>query len=143
MLGFRAPPQKLPDLPPLVVCESFLIAQNSGKLYLEQKFDAESDFEVRSILPPPKSIKNDKKLIPKTETISDFFSFFYLLRIKTHKIMERNVTIAKKSFVPLAVCIWYPILIFKVGLGPYFFLEMGKNFEPTRLYMVSIKETDF
>ena len=32
------------------------------------KFDAESDFEVRLAVVPPKSIKNDEKLISKTET---------------------------------------------------------------------------
>ncbi len=48
--------------------------------------------------------------------------------------MERIVTIAKKSFVPLAVCIWSPILIVKVGLGPYFFREMDKNLTKTTYF---------
>ena len=71
--------------------------------------------------------------VPKSGKKCYFFSFLYLLRIKTHEIMERNVTIAKKSFVPLAVCIWYAILIFKVGLGSYFFPEMGKNIDFCRI----------
>ena len=70
-----------------------------------------------------------RQKVPKSVKKCYFFSFLYLLRIKTHQIMERNDTIAKKSFVLLAVCIWYPILIFKVGVGPYFFLEMSKNFD--------------
>ena len=33
------------------------------------KFDAESDFEVRLAIAPPKSIKNDEKLISQTGKI--------------------------------------------------------------------------
>ena len=40
------------------------------------KFDAESDYEVRLAVDPPKSISNDKKLISKTENNSDFFVSF-------------------------------------------------------------------
>ena len=43
------------------------------------KFDAESDFEVRLAVVPPKSIKNDEKLISDRETISVFFFFFVFL----------------------------------------------------------------
>ena len=41
------------------------------------KFDAESDFEVRLAVAPPKSIKNDEKMISETEKISILlFRFF-------------------------------------------------------------------
>ena len=37
------------------------------------KFDAESDFEVRLAVAPPKSAENDEKLISETKFFSDFF----------------------------------------------------------------------
>ena len=37
------------------------------------KFDAESDFEVRLAVDPPRSIKNDEELIPNTEKFPIFF----------------------------------------------------------------------
>ena len=40
------------------------------------KFDAESDFEVRLGVAPPKSIKNDEKLIFNAKTF-DFFNRFF------------------------------------------------------------------
>ena len=74
-----------------------------------------------------------RQKVPKSGKKCYFFLFLYLLRIKTHEILERNVTIANKFFVPLALCIWYLILIIKVGLGPYFFLEIGKNIDFCRI----------
>ena len=45
------------------------------------QFDAESDFEVRLAVAPPKSIEHDEKLSSKTESKSDFcflsFAVFY------------------------------------------------------------------
>ena len=41
------------------------------------KFDAESDFEVRLAVAPPKSIKNNEKLNSDTERFPNFiFRFF-------------------------------------------------------------------
>ena len=42
------------------------------------KFDAKSDFEVRLAVVPPKSIRNDEKLISDTQKMSSFFVFVFL-----------------------------------------------------------------
>ena len=40
------------------------------------KLDAESDFEVRLAVAPPKSIKNSKTMMPETEKIPNLFFRF-------------------------------------------------------------------
>ena len=41
-----------------------------------------------------------RQKVPKSGKKCYFFLFLYLLRIKTYEILERNVTIANKFFVP-------------------------------------------
>ena len=43
------------------------------------KFDAESDFEVRLAVVPPKSMKNYEKPIPDTEKLFDFVFFVFFV----------------------------------------------------------------
>ena len=55
----------------MIFCRTDLRKAVSGA-----KFDAESDFEVRLAVAPPKSIKNNEKLNSDTEKVPFFFCFF-------------------------------------------------------------------
>ena len=55
----------------------FLNRTDLRKAVSGAKFDAESDFEVRLAVAPPKSIENYEKLNSQTEKNSDFFLFLF------------------------------------------------------------------
>ena len=57
----------------------------------EAKFDAESDFEVRLAIAPPKSIKNDEKLISDTEKITILFFVFLMFLVPPSVVQGSNL----------------------------------------------------
>ena len=52
------------------------------------KFDAESDFEVHLAVVPPKSIKNDEKLVSDTKKHSDFLFFVFLMVLVPPRVLQ-------------------------------------------------------
>ena len=56
------------------------------------KFDAESDFEVHLAVAPPKSIKNDEKLILGTQKFRCFyvFSVFFMFLVPPSVVQGSN-----------------------------------------------------
>ena len=67
------------------------------------KFDAESDFEVRLAVAPPKSINNDEKLISDTEKFLIFFSFLLCFWYRQASFKAQILTI-HNSRRPQASC---------------------------------------
>ena len=70
------------------------------KAVSKAKFDAESDFEVRLAVAPPKSIQNDQKLISEPEKKSK--QFFFRQKIESCKCSETRVAeVSRRSDVSL------------------------------------------